>query len=187
MTDPAPETASSTPVPTPADLASRLTPRRTPQKAEDEQSHSGDVNGPQIAVQDQPEATTDQPDPASDPETPETAARDAVIASLRAEAASNRVKLREATERADKLAHLAVRALVEADARVIDPDVAADLVYEDALTDGMPDRERVSVALDALLEAKPYLRKIKVSGDIGQGITSDTQGTVSLLSLMKGA
>ncbi len=47
---------------------------------------------------------------------------------------------------------------------------ATDLAVDDALfgEDGLPDADKVTVALDELLASKPHLAARRVSGDVGQ-------------------
>jgi hypothetical protein len=109
---------------------------------------------------------------------PETFDR-AYVENLRAEAAEHRVK----GKRADALAARLVTSLAASTGRLADP---SDLPYDAALLDddGMPDGDKVTEAVEALLAAKPHLASRRPTGDVGQGARSEAEG-VSLAGLLR--
>lgn len=105
----------------------------------------------------------------SDTETQETFSK-GYVQELRSENAKHRTN----AARADALATALVAAYVETTGRLHD---ASDLPVDDSLfVDGMPNRQKVTEAVEALIERKPHLAKIRPVGDIGQG----HQGSESL-------
>ena len=98
------------------------------------------------------------------------------IRKLRKENAAARVKARETAALARKV-HTA---LVVADGRLVDPDA---LPFD---SEHLTDAEKLSAAIEALTDAKPYLRARKVAGDAGQGDRGSTDSDVSLIGLMRG-
>lgn len=86
------------------------------------------------------------------------------VAKLRNEAAEHRVK----AKRSDDLARQLVRALAKADGRLIDADdLAYDANYLD--DDGLVDVEKVSAAIDTLVERKPHLAAQRPTSTLPQG------------------
>lgn len=80
-------------------------------------------------------------------------------------------KYRKRAQATDDLAHRLHRELVTKDGRLINPD---ELPYDEAHLD---DADALTAAIDALLEAKPYLSaKPTPTGDIGQGPRGDDSG-----------
>lgn len=69
---------------------------------------------------------------------------------------------------ADEMARALVTEYARSTGRLADP---TDLPFSDALLneDGKPDSAKVIAAVEELIERKPYLAAIKVSGDVGQG------------------
>jgi hypothetical protein len=104
----------------------------------------------------------------------------AYIAELRQEAAEGRVK----AKRADALARQAVNAIVQGDGRLIDAD---DLAFDAQFLndDGLVDAERITAAIDSLVERKPHLAARRPSSPITQG-AQPMAGQVSLLDLLQG-
>lgn len=86
------------------------------------------------------------------------------VAKLRNEAAEHRVK----AKRSDDLARQLVRALTKADGRLIDAD---DLAYDSAYLDddGLVDVDKVTAAIDALVERKPHLAAQRPTSTLPQG------------------
>jgi len=102
------------------------------------------------------------------------------IAQLRQEAAEGRVK----AKRADALARQAVKAITRSDGRLIDADdLAFDAQFLD--DDGLVDAEKVTAAIDSLVERKPHLAARRPSSEIPQG-AQPMSGQVSLLNLLQG-
>ena len=91
------------------------------------------------------------------------------IAELRRESAGYRTRLRE-TETELRAA------LVELDGRLAADELPADV----ELT-----REAVTAAVDELLAARPYLRRRRAAGRIGQGEGTADPGAVSLLGMFR--
>jgi len=90
---------------------------------------------------------------------------------------------RQRAKRADSLAARLVTAHAAATGRLADPD---DLPYDPALLDedGLPDPERVTAAVDDLLNRKPHLASRTPRGDISQGVQPD-DGEVDLAGLLR--
>ncbi|MGG5172677.1 hypothetical protein ACQR35_10930 [Pseudarthrobacter sp. J1738] len=97
------------------------------------------------------------------------------VEKLRKENGDNRVKAKKADEYAARL-HTA---LVRETGRLADP---ADLAFN---ADHLEDPSALAAAVDALLTAKPHLTSRKPSGDIGQGLMSESAGTVSLAGILR--
>jgi hypothetical protein len=119
-----------------------------------------------------PTGTDEQPDDAGtadDDTAPEVFSRE-YVERLRAENARHRVKARHA----DDLARSLVTAYASETGRLHDP---TDLPYsEELLKDGKPDRDQVAAAVAALVQAKPHLARLMVTGDVGQGVISSDSG-----------
>jgi len=138
----------------------------------------------------EPTPTTEAPEPIEDapealrnsesPQDAEPTFDPAYIAQLRQEAAEGRVK----AKRADALARQAVRAIVRSDGRLIDAD---DLAFDAQFLDdeGLVDSEKVTAAIDSLVERKPHLAARRPSSEIPQG-AQPMPGQVSLLDLLQG-
>ena len=98
---------------------------------------------------------------------------------LRTKSAGYRLRAKEAeSDRANLQRQLFTERLQRLDLVV---DVEA-VPYDPALLD---DEAALVDHVEALLESKPYLRKRKVAGDIGQHSAGDNPQSVSLLSMMK--
>lgn len=133
-----------------------------------------------------PETTTESvPDPSADvtaeqtAETEQTFSADYVKA-LREEAASHRVKAKRIDDANQRL----LRSLVEVDGRLINPDdlpLSADLLDDDGLTD----KVKVQAAIQALLDARPYLARRTPTTPLPQGVRQDVEQAPSLFGLVK--
>jgi hypothetical protein len=93
----------------------------------------------------------------------------AYVEELRQEAAKHRTN----SKKADELAQRLVASLVDATGKLHDP---RDLAFTEALLDpdGYPDPEKVTEAVEALIKDRPHLARIRPVGDVGQGVTSDS-------------
>lgn len=102
------------------------------------------------------------------------------VSKLRSEAAKARTRAKVADDYAQRL-HTA---LVTADGRLADP---ADLPFSE---DHLTDHEKLTAAIDALLEAKPHFRSRKPAAgtDIGQGQRGPAAAPApSLIGAIRGA
>ncbi|WP_417365047.1 hypothetical protein [Glutamicibacter arilaitensis] len=97
------------------------------------------------------------------------------VEKLRKEAAGHR----DRAKRADDLATRLHTALVEATGRLAD---ARDLPFDESHLD---DPQALSEAIDKVLADKPHLATRKPSGNIGQGVKSEGQATISLGGLLR--
>jgi len=117
------------------------------------------------------EPTDETPDDSAAPEgtedTDEAISLDAAR-KLRSEAKTLRDRAKTAEATADNLARRLHLALVEADGRLVN---ATELPYR---PEHLEDPQTLTVAIDALLEDRPYLKARKLSGDIGQGRHGET-------------
>lgn len=109
------------------------------------------------------------PEPEPEPEVIDP--RDARIAELEAQ-------LTEVNNRAEALAQALFTARVDATGLTLDPTA---LAYDPALLD---DADGLAAAIEALLTAKPFLRRIKPTGDVDQGAKEEV-ASYSLLGAMK--
>lgn len=98
---------------------------------------------------------------------------------LRNEAADYRVK----AKRADALARQALRAMTAHDGRLIDPD---DLTFDETYLDddGLLDTSKVTAAIDALIERKPYLAARRPIKPIAQGARPERE-PVNLAAILR--
>jgi hypothetical protein len=103
-----------------------------------------------------------------------------VVERLRSENAGHRTKTKAVEDRADALAKQLHTALVTATGKLENP---AELPFD---PEHLENGENLSAAIEALIEAKPYLAKRLVKGDAGQGQRGGADGGVNLLSLLKG-
>lgn len=87
-------------------------------------------------------------------------------------------RYRQRAGQADDLAAKLHTALVTATGKLMDP---SDLEFDE---EHLEDPEKLTAAIDELLEAKPYLGKRTPKGDIGQG-ASGGSGTVNLVDIMR--
>lgn len=97
------------------------------------------------------------------------------VEKLRQEAAGYRTR----AQRADELAQRLHRSLVASTGRLADP---SDLAFDEA---HLEDETALETALDELLSRKPHLAARRVQGNIGQGVSSTTAGTVDLAALLR--
>lgn len=105
---------------------------------------------------------------------PETFPREYVV-KLRQENAEARTK----AKRVDDLATRLHTALVTATGRLADP---TDLPFDE---NHLEDPEALTAAIDDLLARKSHLASRRPSGDIGQGITSPPDDSVSLAGILR--
>ncbi|MBS1696384.1 MAG: hypothetical protein JST91_29715 [Actinobacteria bacterium] len=124
---------------------------------------------PPEATADSPEATTE-----AEPEGEETFSA-AYVRQLREENAKARVK----AQRADELAHRLHAELVRATGRLADP---GDIEYD---AEHLDDGDKLTAAIDSLLEAKPHLRSRTPKGEVGQGVRGGPIEPVGLLGLLR--
>lgn len=103
-----------------------------------------------------------------------------VVERLRSENAGHRTKTKAAEDRADALAKQLHTALVTATGKLENP---AELEFD---PEHLVGPENLSAAIEALIEAKPYLAKRVVKGDAGQGQRGGADSGVNLLSLLQG-
>ena len=89
-------------------------------------------------------------------------------------------KYRQRAGQADELAKRLHTELVRATGRLADP---TDLPFD---PEHLDDPEKLTAAVDALLDAKPHLATRRPSGDIGQGQRGPASGSFSLLDTLKG-
>lgn len=88
-------------------------------------------------------------------------------------------RYRQRAQRADELAHRLHAEMVRATGRLADP---ADLEFDE---DHLADPDKLTAAVDELLEAKPHLASRRPAGDIGQGQHGNGGGEFSLLGMLK--
>ena len=138
--------------------------------------HDADHN-PEDVLPGAPE-TTVRPDVDDLPERPDdsedTFSR-SYVEKLRQEAAGYRVRAQRTAELEQRLHS----ALVAATGRLTDP---SDLEFDPAHLD---DEDALNAALDELLARKPHLASRRPRGDVGQGVTSASSGTVDLAALLR--
>lgn len=108
------------------------------------------------------------------PDEPETFPRE-VVEKLRQENG----KYRQRASQADALAQRLHTELVRATGRLADP---SDLPFD---AEHLDDTDKLTAAIDELLDAKPHLATRRPSGDIGQGQRGSTSEPFSLLGLLK--
>ena len=147
------------------------------------------MSEPVSEATEQPQTDDQTPDGIGVPETEseasesysETFDRD-YVQKLRNENSKYRVR----SKKADDLAHALVAAFASETGRLHDP---SDLAYSDELLDeqGMPSRDQVAAAVETLVSAKPHLAKIRVTGDVGQGVQGQSDNMPSFGALLKQA
>lgn len=117
-----------------------------------------------------------KPDGIADkPEFDAVAAAD-TIQKLRKENADARVKAKET----EALARKVHTALVAGTGKLVDPEV---LPFD---AEHLADADKLNAAIDALVEAKPYLR-VRPTGDVGQGQRGSSDAKPTWADLFKGA
>lgn len=134
-----------------------------------EQQHQQDVIEQQVMA--------DLPEPTEPPDEPDTFSREYVQA-LRKEAADHRARAKKVTDANARL--MALHA--EMDGRLIN---VGELSYSEDLVDdsGLVDPQKVTRAIDALIEAKPYLRRS--APPIAQGVMPQAPDEPSLFDLLR--
>jgi hypothetical protein len=102
------------------------------------------------------------------------------VRTLREEAASQRVKAKRTDEANARL----LQALAQADGRLIE---ANELAFTDDLIDevGIVDSVKVTAAIDALIQAKPYLASRRPTMPITQGVQTQLPETPGLFTLIR--
>lgn len=134
-----------------------------------EESPTETTEAPETPTGDQSESVQDGQE-----ETEETFPRP-YVEKLRQEAADARVKAKDR----DTLAQRLHTAQVAATGRLADP---ADLPYNEEHLD---DEEALEAAVDDLLQRKPHLASRRPRGDVGQGQSSDSTGSVDLAAMLR--
>ena len=119
----------------------------------------------------------DEHEPDADDE-PDTFTRE-YVEGLRADIAKYRTKARDAEERADTVSRQLFRLRVEQTGRLADAD---DLDYDPDL---LSDDEKLSGAIDSLLDVKPHLKSRAVRGELDQGVRGDNAGPTDFLGIMR--
>jgi hypothetical protein len=102
------------------------------------------------------------------------------VEKLRKESAGYRDRARAAEAQAEELSRALFTSRVSATGKLAD---ATDLEYN---TELIHDADKLTEAVDSLIEAKPHLKARKPSGDVGQGLKGDSAGQFSLLDRLKG-
>jgi hypothetical protein len=125
-----------------------------------------------IEETDTPEGTAES---STDETEPDTFPRE-VVEKLRQENG----KYRQRAQAADTLAQRLHTELVRATGRLADP---TDLPFD---AEHLDDPEKLTAAVDELLDTKPHLASRRPSGDIGQGQRGPASGSFSLLDTLKG-
>ena len=121
-----------------------------------------------------PDAPPEGNDESVSTDEPETFPRE-VVEKLRQENG----RYRQRAQQADTLAERLHTELVRATGRLADP---TDLPYSE---DHLDDPEKMTAALDELLDRKPHLATRRPSGDIGQGNRGPASSGFSLLDTLK--
>ncbi|BBX39811.1 hypothetical protein [Mycobacterium simiae] len=97
------------------------------------------------------------------------------VEKLRKESAGYRDRAKTAEARADALARALFTARVAATGRLAD---ATDLAFD---VEALDDAEKLSTAIDSLLNGKPHLKSRKPTGSVGQGVKGENTDEFSLL------
>lgn len=102
------------------------------------------------------------------------------VRELRAENAERRMKAKRVDDANTRLA----RAYAQQDGRLIE---SSELTYGEHLLDddGLVDPAKVTAAIDALLQAKPYLASQRPLQPIAQGVREDVPEQPGLFSLLR--
>lgn len=103
------------------------------------------------------------------------------VEEIRRESADHRTKAKAAEDRADTLAKRLHTELVRVTGKL---ENAADLPFD---AEHLDDDDKLSAAIDALLEDRPYFAKRKVSGDAGQGPRGGNKPAPSFGDLFRSA
>jgi hypothetical protein len=88
-------------------------------------------------------------------------------------------KYRQRAQKGDEYAQRLHTEIVRATGRLADP---TDLPFD---AEHLDDPNKLSAALDDLLDRKPHLATRRPTGDIGQGHRGPTSGSFSLLDMLK--
>lgn len=129
------------------------------------------------ATQDNQESLNTEPD--DNPEVGTTEESDTFPREVVAELRRENGKYRQKAQHADALAERLHTELVRATGRLADP---TDLPFD---TEHLDDADKLTAAIDDLLDRKPHLATRKPSGDIGQGQRGSAAEPFSLLGLLK--
>ena len=149
-----------------------MTDTTNTETATNEQTPEGDI--PDATPDVQPADTSQDPDPEADHDDPEVFPRE-VVEKLRQENG----RYRQRAQQADELAKRLHTELVRTTGRLADP---TDLPFDE---DHIADPDKLTAALDELLDAKPHLASRRPAGDIGQGNRGAASGNFSLLDMLK--
>ncbi len=103
------------------------------------------------------------------------------VENLRQESKGYREKASAAEARTDELSRALFAARVAATGKV---ENAAEIEYN---ADMLDDADALNTAIDAAIEARPYIKTRKPSGNIGQGVKGTQTEQFSLLGALKGA
>lgn len=114
-----------------------------------------------------------------EPEQVETFAAE-YVAKLREESAAHRIKAKKVDDANARL----VAAYAKADGRLVDVDA---LTYSEAMLDddGLVDAAKVTEAVAALIEAKPYLASRTPTTTLPQGVRQDVPTAPGLFDLIR--
>jgi hypothetical protein len=99
------------------------------------------------------------------------------VEKLRTESAGYRDRAKTAEERAEALAKRLHAELVRANGTLVDPEA---LAFD---AEHLDDAEKLSAAIEALTNAKPYLKARKATGDAGQGPRGDNKAAPTFADL----
>lgn len=136
------------------------------------------MSEPTLEPTDEPVEATPDASPEATSE-PDTYSAD-YVRELRAENAERRLKAKRVDEANARLA----RAYAQQDGRLIESN---ELAYGDHLLDddGLVDPAKVTAAIDALLQSKPYLASQRPLQPIAQGVRQDVPEQPGLFSLLR--
>lgn len=101
------------------------------------------------------------------------------VEKLRSKSASYRLRMKDAESQVSTLQRQLFTERLQRLDMVVDPDAVP---YDPAL---LEDEQTLVDAIEELLQSKPYLRKRKVAGNIGQHTSQDGPAPVSLLSVLR--
>lgn len=119
------------------------------------------------------------PDPAEVPEEPQSDEPDTFPREVVEELRKENGKYRQRAQAADALAQRLHTELVRGTGRLADP---TDLPFD---PDHLDEPQKLTAAIDELLDAKPHLATRRPSGDIGQGNRGGAAQPFSLLDILK--
>ena len=141
---------------------------------------TGENGTPSTTTADADNSAPDGPGDGNADESADTFPRD-YVETLRKESADHRTKAKAAEDRADTLAKRLHTELVRVTGKL---ENAADLPFD---AEHLDDDDKLSAAIDALLEDRPYFAKRKVSGDAGQGPRGGNKPAPSFGDLFRSA